>query len=202
MSKSRSLSIALLSIVALTSVLTACGSTNIGGSTTGGGSTTNGPTATNTPAPATKPTSLPKVDAAFCGRILTLGEATSIMGKQQATNIRVVGDDEGGSCNYEYSAAKSVVSIALFPGATGVDAIANNLKSNPNFAGTVTTVNGVGDDARFVVNPIPNTTIVQDHLFVIYGAVLFDCFDPNVTVDNDTELNKLKQVIQLALSRI
>jgi hypothetical protein len=184
--------------------LAACSST-VGG-TTNGGPSTPGASAT-TEHTSSGPI---KVSAEFCNRVMTLAESNQIM-SAKAANIRVISTDEegdsenngGGSCNYETLPFKATVFVSFFPG-TGpqIQAAAKAISGTPGFKGTVAQVTGVGDEAQFIVNPIPNTNITQYHLFVKAGTLLFDVAIPSAQPDAGTAQNRAQQVAKLVISRL
>ena len=157
-----------------------------------------------------KPTGTLTIDQAFCERILTLSEASQIMGAE-AKSIRVMPgttapDEDGGSCNYEATAYHAVVFVAFFAFAAGasLDQVSAAITSAPGFAGKVTAVSGVGDAAKFIVNPIPSTSLIQYHLMVKYGSALLDVVNPGVNGVKDASKaqEQLEQVARTVLGRL
>lgn len=182
--------------------LTGCaGPSGVSGGNSGGGNT-----AAATATTAHTPKDVKIKDAASCSQFMSLEEANQIMG-DKATNIRVIAsnddEEEGGSCNYETVPFKATVFVAYFPAAGPTVAVAaKSITGAPGFKGTVTDISGVGDKAIFIVNPIPSTSIVQYHLMVGAGTLLIDCVIPKNQPDDNTALNRLKQVAQLVISRL
>lgn len=181
--------------------LTACGSTGGGTSTTGNptGGQSAQPTATTKP--AHKPTWPLTINQAFCDNLMSVSESGQIMGAA-VTADRVISTGDTGSCNYETAPYKAAVFVAFLPSASGLQAIANAITSTPGFAGTVTSVSGIGDQAIQIVNPIPNTTIIQYHLMVADGGVILDITVPNSSAGAATVFGKLTQVAQLEIGRL
>lgn len=169
----------------------------------------------NTPTTSkSKPTGFFTIDNAFCNKIVTLSEASSIMGAT-ATIERTspgstdpsAGGKAGGSCNYEVKPYHAAVFIAFFPfsSSASISTIASAMTANPDFKGKISSIDGLGDKAQFVVNPLPAPlNIVQYHLMIQYGSVLMDVVNPgtNGVQDNSKALDQLKQVAQLALGRM
>jgi hypothetical protein len=173
-----------------------CGGSS--GATSGGNTP---PAGTATVAHTAKAPTL--TDSASCEKLMSLSEANQIMGAT-ATTIRVVASDEedGGSCNYETQPFHATVFVAFFASAgVSLQAASAAITGNPKFAGTTSAVTGVGDQALFIVNPIPGTSITQYHLMVTVGTLLMDTVIPSSQPDNNTALSRLKQVAQLVLSR-
>jgi len=182
--------------------LTGCaGPSGVTGGNSGGSGNTAAATATSH-----TPRNVKITDAASCSQFMSLDEANQIMG-EKAANIRVSAsnDDESdsGSCNYETLPFKATVFVAYFPGSgPTVEAASKAITGHLGFKGTVTDISGVGDKAIFIVNPIPSTSIVQYHLMIGAGTLLIDCVIPKNQPDNNTALNRLKQVAQLVISRL
>ena len=175
------------------------------GGTTSSGTGNGTPTTATTPTVAHTPKAPTLTDSKSCSQLMSLDEANQIM-SAKATTIRVIASDEdgGGSCNYETTPLHATVFAAFFPtagGAGSLTAISAAITSNPNFAGTTSPVTGLGDQALFIVNPIPSTSITQYHLMVIAGTLLMDVVIPATQPDSNTALSRLKQVAQLILSR-
>jgi hypothetical protein len=203
-SRTRFLSISTL-ILILGLGMAACSSGGTTGSTTPNG--TPGANATQTPPkPSAKPTALPTIDAAFCAKVLSLSEANRYTGFS-AANIRVTTNKSGvgGSCNYESSAFKATVFMAFLPNA-GSNAIqeagAQIAQANPQ--AVVTPVNGLGDSAISVVNPLPGLG-TQYHLFLAYGAVMIDVVNPGLYVPtggDSAALAALTTIARVVISRL
>jgi hypothetical protein len=129
----------------------------------------------------------------------------------EAKSIRVSGgstetDGDGGSCNYEVSTLHAVVFVAFFPFVAGAttDDIAKSITGNPDFAGKISDVSGLGDSAKFIVNPIPGLNVTQYHLMVTFGTALMDVVNPatNGVKDDDKAREQLEQVARTVLSRL
>lgn len=181
--------------------LAACSSSGGGSSTTGNstGGQSGAPTATTKP--AHKPTWPLTINQAFCDGLMSVTEAGQIMNAAVKTD-RVISTGEGGSCNYETAPYKAAVFVAFLPGAVGLQAIANSITSEPGFAGSVTPVSGIGDQAFEIVNPLPNTSIIQYRLMVADGGVIFDVVVPNSSAGSAAVFAKLTQVAQLEIGRL
>lgn len=189
----------ILAGFAIIFLVSACGGTSTP-------STGSKPPASSTNVPTvakSKPTGVPAISDAFCNTILTKSEASQITGTQ-VNNERTITTAHGGSCNYEFAPYKAAVFVAFFPGsANTLDLQTSALTSNPNFKGTVTKIDGVGDAAIFIVNPL-TSSITQYHLSVAYGALFLDFVIPNNTVGSSdaVALSQLKQVAALVLGRL
>lgn len=181
--------------------LAACGSSGGGSSTSGNqtGGQSGAPTATAKP--AHKPTWPLTINQAFCDGLMSVTEAGQIMSAAVKTD-RVIATGEGGSCNYETAPYKAAVFVAYMPSAGGLQSIANAITSEPGFAGSVTPVSGIGDQAFEIVNPLPNTSIIQYRLMVADGGVIFDVVVPNSSAGSAAVFAKLTQIAQLEIGRL
>ena len=130
-----------------------------------------------------------------------------------ATTIRIDSPKSGGgSCNYEYAAFKGIVSVVFvgtIPQGVSISDVATQALGGANLppGGKITTtpVSDVGDQALFITAAIPiaGKTLKMDFLDIIYGAIFFDCNNPNVgSIPDATELNGFTQVAQLVISRL
>ena len=115
-------------------------------------------------------------------------------------------DGDGGTCTYEATAFHAVVFVAFFPYVAGttLDPVVAAITSNPDFGGKVSDVGGLGDSAKFIVNPIPNTALVQYHLMVQFGTALMDVVNPgtNGVKDASKAQEQLEQVARTVLGRL
>lgn len=132
---------------------------------------------------------------------MSVTEAGQIMNAAVKTD-RVISTSKGGSCNYETAPYKAAVFVAFLPSAGGLQPIANAITSEPGFAGSVTPVSGIGDQAFEIVNPIPNTSIIQYHLMVADGGVILDITVPNSSAGAAAIFAKLTQIAQLEIGRL
>jgi hypothetical protein len=200
MTRTHRMLVALVFIGLFTLTITACGGTSTGsvGTPTGGI-----PPATSTP--KAKPTGVPKVTTAFCQGLLSISDANSIMKPPTAaTTIRIDTSPIGGSCNYEYASFKSVVSVNFLPYRGGsLSALASQLTATPGAKVTTTPVSGVGDQALFVAATLTSVSLRQDYLDVVDGAIVLQCFNPNVGSASDaSQQAALTQVCQQVIARL
>lgn len=193
--------LATLFIVGLFSVAaTACSGASSGGA---GTPTTGDATATSAARP--KPTGVPAITVAFCQGLMTVAEANTFMKPATAaTSIRVDTSPAGGSCNYEYAQFQSVVTVHFLPYQGGsLTALANQIANTPSTTVTTKPVSGVGDQALFVAATITSVNLRQDYLDAVDGAVLLQCFNPNVgAASDDAQLAALTQVCQQVIARL
>jgi hypothetical protein len=185
--------------------LAACGGTSTGQ----GGSGTPSPSATTTPKPP--PTGVPTLSVTSCQGLMSITEANTIMHPATlATAIRVDHGSTGGSCNYEYTEFKPVVSVVFLPFQQGVslDAIATQalaaIKSVPGATVTKTTVTGVGDQGLYLSATAPiGKGLWEDLLDTTYGPVFISCNVLGTGTPPAASLQSpLTQVCQLVLSRM
>lgn len=158
-----------------------------------------------------KPTGVPTITEVFCQHVLSLAEANQIMQPPTAaTTIRVDKSPAGGSCNYEYGAYHSVVSL-IFVDASGgpgnaaekLAAMAAKISSNPDAKTTATPVNGVGDAAVFVTATIASPPLRIAAFDVIDGALFLSCGNFNVgSASFADQQTKLTHACQLVLGRL
>ena len=195
--KMLAVAVALCGSLALAACGPSGGGTSTPGNSTGGQS--GAPTATTKP--AHKPTWPLTINQAFCDGLMSVTEAGQIMSAPVKTD-RVISASDGGSCNYETAPYKAAVFVAFLPNAGDLHALANTISSEPGFAGSVTPVSGIGDQAFELVNPIPNTSIIQYHLMVADGGVILDITVPNSSAGAGAIFPKLTQIAQLEIGRL
>ncbi len=181
--------------------LAACASSGGGSSTTGNPTSGQSGAPTATAKPAHKPTWPLTINQAFCDGLMSVTEAGQIMNAAVKTD-RVISAGDVGSCNYETAPYKAAVFVAFLPNSGDLHAIANSITNEPGFSGSVTPVSGIGDQAFEIVNPLPNTSIIQYRLMVAYGGVIFDVVVPNSSAGSAAVFAKLTQVAQLEIGRL
>lgn len=186
--------LATLFIIGLFSLAaTACSSTPSSGS----------PTATSAAKP--KPTVVPAISVAFCQGLMTVAEANAFMKPAAvASTIRIDTSPIGGSCNYEYAQFQSVVTVHFLPYRGGsLSALAGQIANTPGATVTTKPVSGVGDQALFVAATITSVNLRQDYLDTADGAVVLQCFNPNVgAASDDSQQAALTQVCQQVIARL
>jgi hypothetical protein len=150
---------------------------------------------------------LTAIDQALCDRILTKAEVGAIA-QTTVTNVKVITTGSGGSCNYETAPNKAAMVVVFFFGSSDagpgviLQAMADSITKNPGFTGSVTPVSGFGDAAQAIVNPIPNTAVIQYDLFIAQRNYVVGFQYPNSQAGEAVAIGQLKQAAQLALPRI
>jgi hypothetical protein len=202
----------LIIVASATVAVAACSlaTTNTGGST-GGATPTVAATATAKP----KPTGVPAITVPYCQSVMTVAEANQIMSPPTpATTIVANSAATGGSCHYHASPTTITLNI-FFETWTGpapipqqdITAAIAQLAGLPGVTVTTfTTVNGVGDQAAFIVATATRqgVTINANVFYVLDGGVLFGCYTfsgAGIASAPGTQ-SQLQQCAQLVVSRL
>ena len=193
--------------------LVACASGSPTRQTSGGA-----PTATAQPTAKPAPTTPPQVTEQFCQSVMTVADANQIMNPPTpATTLNVQSDPELGVCSYispqsPFAVVKVLIDGKPYTGPKPVPEatiiqLATQLANEPKVTVTTTApVSGVGDQAEFLAASASgnNETLYADAIYVIYGNVVSECVDFNLSTkpDDATQQSALQQCAQRVVAQL